>query len=277
MTTGSDWQDQVGRSWARAYQQTDRSFAGLTEHLLARIGLHAGTALLDVGCGAGELSLALARARPRARIVGLDVSPDLITSAQQRAGAREQIQFIQCDAATWREPEFEPDLLVSRHGVMFFSDPAAAFANLDSLASAQAPFVFSCFRNPRENLWAAGLAELLQIPQSDPQAPGPFAFAEPKRVEAYLQAGNWHDVDFEPVDFAWIAGAGENPVEDALEFLKTIGPGAPVLRALAGADLARAEDRIRRWLESNRSGDLVAFGAAAWIVTAKADRRIRNR
>ncbi len=276
MTTRADWQDAVGRNWARSYAQTDRSFAGLTEHLLGRIGAFEGSQVLDVGCGAGELSLAIARARPRAQVVGVDVSSDLIAAARLRAGERSDVRFEVGDAAVWHAADFTPDLIVSRHGVMFFGDPVNAFAHLHGQAG-DASLVFSCFRTPRENHWVTGIAELIGSPQSDPDAPGPFAFADPQKVEAILSAAGWGAIDFEPVDFAYIAGKGDDPVEDALAFVSRIGPAAPVLRTLEGEARAEAEDRLRGLFEANRSGDLVVFGAAAWIVTASADRRHRQR
>ena len=277
MTTGADWQDAVGRSWAKSWALTDRSFSGLTDHLLSRISAAGGETVLDIGCGAGELSLAIAQARPRARVVGVDVSPELIAAASERAGKRGAVRFELGDAANWHEPGFAPDLLVSRHGVMFFDDPLAAFAHLHAISSTEAKLVFSCFRTARENPWASGLAELLGLPPGDPTAPGPFAFADPQRVEAILAAGGWGNIDFEPVDFAWIAGKGADPVADALAFVSRIGPAAPALRALHGAERTAAEERVRGWLAQHRTGNLVAFAAAAWIVTASADRRHRNR
>lgn len=277
MTTGADWQEGVGHNWARSFAQTDRSFSGLTEHLLGRIGGFGGEAVLDVGCGAGELSLAIARSRPRARVVGLDVSPDLIAAARDRAGERGDLRFELGDAAAWQDPGFTPDLIVSRHGVMFFDDPPNAFAHLHGIASGDAQLVFSCFRSPRENPWASGMAELVGAPPSDPEAPGPFSFADPQRVEAILEVGGWGQIDFEPVDFAWIVGMGEDPVEEALDFVSRIGPAAPVLAALVGEAKASTQDKLRRWFADHRSGDLVAFSAAAWIVTASADRRHRVR
>ena len=277
MTSRADWQDAVGRSWASSYARTDRSFSGLTEQLLGRIAAFDGDDVLDVGCGAGELSLAIARARARANVIGVDVSADLIAAARDRADERSNVRFELGDAANWSEPGFAPDLIVSRHGVMFFNDPPNAFAHLHSTASGEARLVFSCFRSQRENLWASGIAELLGLPPGDPEAPGPFAFADPQRVEAILGAGGWSQIDFEPVDFAWIAGMGPDPVEDAMEFFSRIGPAAPALRALEGDARVPTETIVRSWLEAHRSGDLVAFAAAAWIVTASADRRHRVR
>jgi hypothetical protein len=160
---------------------------------------------------------------------------------------------------------------------MFFDDPPGAFAHLRDLATSEAGLVFSCFRTARENPWASGIAELLGLPGGDAEAPGPFAFADPQRVEAILTTGGWGKVDFEPLDFAWIAGKGEDPVADALAFVSRIGPAAPALRALEGSDRLAAERELRGWFEAHRAGDLVAFPAAAWIVTASADRRHRNR
>ncbi|MFM2272809.1 MAG: hypothetical protein RL702_1874 [Pseudomonadota bacterium] len=269
MTTGMDWRAQVGRSWAESYHLTDRSFAGLTQRLLERIAEREGNHVLDIGCGAGELSLAIARNRPHAQVLGVDISAQLVAAAGQRGEQLGNVRFIEADAATWQEPGFAPEVLVSRHGVMFFDAPVAAFANLLKIAAPEAELIFSCFRSPQENPWASDLAKLLQLPPpADPTAPGPFAFADPQYVEGILSGAGWLGPGFEPVDFAYIAGKGEDPVEDALGLFRRIGPAAQALRALEGEALASAEARIREWLEDHRSGDLVALPAAAWIVTA---------
>lgn len=269
MTEKADWQAQVGRSWADSYRLTDRSFAGLTQRLLERIAEREGRTVLDVGCGAGELALAIARARPGAQVLGVDVSHELVQAASQRGEGHGNAGFVVADAADWRDPGFTPDLIVSRHGVMFFDQPAQAFANLHDAAREGAALVFSCFRNRDENPWAADIARLLDLPATvDPTAPGPFAFARPEHVRGVLDAGGWQDVTLEPVDFAYVAGMGEDPVEDALSLFRRIGPAAPVLRALEGEERTRAEGWLRDWIGEHRSGDLVAFPAAAWIVTA---------
>ncbi len=265
-----DWQAQVGKSWAENYHLTDRSFSGLTQRLLERIETSDARAVLDIGCGAGELSLAIARARPAARVVGVDISADLVAAARARGDALANASFVEANAATWREGGFAPDLLVSRHGVMFFDDPQAAFANLLDQAAPGAQLMFSCFRSPLENPWASDMAQLLRVPPApDPRAPGPFAFADPAHVEAVLEGAGWQAISLDPVDFAYVAGMGEDPVEEALGFFNRIGPAAAVLRTLEGEERAEAVARIKGWIEEYRSGNLVAFGAAAWLVSAR--------
>lgn len=272
MTTEMDWRSQVGRSWAQNYALTDRSFAGLTQVLLDRAAPLVGDAVLDVGCGAGELSLALARQHAGAAVLGVDISSDLIEVARSRAAGLSNVRFIEADAGSWRDSAFAPDLIVSRHGVMFFADPVAAFANVRDGTANGGRLLFSCFRTLGENAWAAGLADLLGLPPSaNPRAPGPFAFAETAHVEGILAGAGWQGIGFQAVDFAYVCGMGEDPVEDALGFFQRIGPAAPHLRNLEGAARTDAESRIRDWLERHRSGNLVAMAAAAWIVTARKD------
>lgn len=271
MTTGNDWREAVGRTWADNYRLTDRSFAGLTERLLARIGGCEGKAVLDIGCGAGELSLAIARGNDSAEVIGVDVSPALIAAASERGQSHPNVRFEEADAGSWDSGNFRPDVLISRHGVMFFDAPRGAFAHLRGLSRPGAELIFSCFRSPRLNPWASELAGLLKLPASpDPTAPGPFAFADEGHVRSILVDAGWQDVHMAETDFAYIAGVGEDPVEDALQLFSRIGPAAPALRMLDDAARDQAKGWMRDWLAEHRSGNLVALPAAAWIVTARA-------
>lgn len=271
MTTGSDWREAVGRTWAENFRLTDRSFAGLTERLLARIGNCAGQNVIDIGCGAGELSIAVARGNSSANVIGLDVSPMLVATAAQRGAEHPNLQFEEADAGSWIRPGFAADKLISRHGVMFFDAPRGAFSHLREIARPGAELIFTCFRSPQENPWASELARLLKVPPStDPYAPGPFAFAEEAHVRAILGDAGWQDIEMVPADFAYVAGVGDDPVADALEFFQRIGPAAAVLRGLEGEAREQALGQVREWLARHRSGNLVALAGAAWIVTAKA-------
>lgn len=272
MTSKEDWQGKSGESWAAEWKRTDRSFGGLTERLLARTREFSFRHALDIGCGAGELSLALARGNPHVRVVGVDVSPQLIDTARTRAERLRNVGFELADAGQWRPAdEFTPQLLISRHGVMFFADPPAAFANLASFAGDGASLLFSCFRDRAENPFFTEIGALLPASPApaDPYAPGPFAFAEREHVVAILTDAGWSDIAFEAFDFAMIAGAGEDPATDAMGYFTRIGPAAAAMREMDEAARGETLAAIRRVVESNQRDGVVALRAACWIVTAR--------
>lgn len=272
MTNANEWLGRTGDSWAAQWRRTDRSFGPLTEHLLKRTREFAFGSVLDVGCGAGELSLALARGRPHITVIGVDISPRLVATARERASHLTNVTFEEADAAAWLPPGgFAPDLLVSRHGVMFFDDPVAAFAHLADVAAPGAGLMFSCFRERGENPFFTELARVLPNPEPPPpsEAPGPFAFADRLRVERILAEAGWSSIAFEPLDFAMIAGAGEDPVEDAAEYFSTIGPAARAASELNPDQRDRFLERVRELAGRNLHEGIVSLRAATWIVTAR--------
>lgn len=273
MTDAFDWQGRVGDNWATEWQRTDRSFAplsaALTDRLLAYTGGKAGD-ILDIGCGAGGTSLDLAARLPDATIRGIDLSSALVKAAEDRNIFPPRLSFSVQDATQWDGGNWQPDCLVSRHGVMFFDDPVAAFAHLANKSAPDARLIFSCFRDRAANDWAGKIAALLPAsPAADPFAPGPFAFADQVHVVSILTAAGWRDVAAEPVDFAYVAGAGADPVADACDFFTRIGPAARALASLDPDRRARFLADLEPLLCNHLDGGSVTFDAAAWIWTAR--------
>lgn len=269
----NEWEGSVGAKWAQEWRRTDRSFAGLTERLLGYARAEPISRALDIGCGAGELSLALARSHPHAELLGIDISEDLIDAARSRAAHSPTARFEVANAACWSSEDWKPDLLLSRHGVMFFPEPAAAFANLLRNATPSARLIFSCFRSIEENPWVIGLNSLLppglsQMPHS--MVPGPFAFADQDAVTAMLCEAGWSEIKFEAVDFAYIAGTGDDPVADAVSYFLKIGPAARAAAQMEAAGRTAFSRRLKAFLEGHLDRDLIALLAGAWIVTARA-------
>ncbi len=267
-----EWQGAGGETWAREWRRTDRSFAAVTEKLLRATRNFSFDTVLDVGCGAGELSLAVARGRPNCRVLGVDVSPALIEAAQVRGPSHRNLSFELGDAGEWSPPAgFLPQLLISRHGVMFFEDPPAAFSNLARIAADYAHILFSCFRSREENPFYAEIARLLPEPPSPPPpaSPGPFAFADKQRIREILTAGGWCDIVIESFDFAMITGTGDDAIEDTVDYFSCIGPAAAIAREMDEGTRCEFFDKIRNMARNYLSNGIVALPAAGWIVAAR--------
>ena len=189
-----DWNGENGRRWVENQDRLDRMLATYGQALGRAADPAAGDHVLDVGCGAGATTFDMAaRVGPSGRVVGLDISAPLIGRAldlaAERTARREgAVEFRLADAAL---ADFAPDFdrIVSRFGVMFFDDPAAAFANLRGALKPGGRLVFVCWRGAAENDWTrlpmSAIRHLASTPSPDPEAPGPFSFGDRARDQAY--------------------------------------------------------------------------------------------
>lgn len=272
MTGVLDWQGRVGDIWAAEWLRTDRSFAELTSHLHSAVMAATPTngRAVDIGCGAGETSLGLARANPDLTVIGLDLSEGLLDVARSKVGLLDNITFVQGDAVSTVQHYAPVDLYASRHGVMFFDDPIAAFVAFKTAASPDCRMVFSCFRDWTLNGFAYEMRRLSEDVAPMEGAPGPFAFAEKDRVARILRESGWKKAQVQAVDISYIAGEGDDPVGDAVSFMRRIGPAS---RAIADAEEDRRPaliDELRNICQQHLNGNRVIFPASAWIWSASA-------
>ncbi|NGN67800.1 trans-aconitate 2-methyltransferase [Streptomyces sp. A7024] len=112
MTTSPSWDPQ---QYLRHEAHRARPF----HDLLARVGdlPHRPARIVDLGCGAGNVTAVLAERWPDAHITGLDNSPEMLESAEKYAGETAgggRLDFAEADASTWVPAPDEPlDLLTS--------------------------------------------------------------------------------------------------------------------------------------------------------------------
>ena len=279
MTAAPEWQTRVGDIWAAEWRRTDRSFADLGRQLDAAIlALAPDTGhAVDLGSGAGATSIALAAARPGLAVHGIDLSEPLVTVARARAADRRlaNLSFSVGAVPAALAGHGSIDLAVSRHGVMFFDDPIGAFHGIAAALAPGAPLVFSCFRKPQDNPWAAETIAAIGGELSPPNgyAPGPFSLADRETITGLLAAAGFGDVSITAADYSYCAGGGPDPASDAADFFQKIGPVARAIAEAPGDRRAAMIDRLRTVLTAHIEGERVAFPAAAWLVSARTARR----
>lgn len=85
--------------------------------------------MLDVACGTGNL--AIPAARRGAQVTGVDIAPNLVEQARQRAtGEGLQVTFEEGDAEQLPYPDAQFDLVMSMFGAMFAPRPERVASEL---------------------------------------------------------------------------------------------------------------------------------------------------
>ena len=109
-----------------------RLYDDITYRFLAGCGITKGMKVLDVGSGAGDVALTIAElVGPEGSVVGVDVNPTVLETAQTRAAAAglTNIETIAGDVRTLELPD-DFDAVVGRLVLMYMADPAEALSHL---------------------------------------------------------------------------------------------------------------------------------------------------
>ena len=112
--------------------QQSQLYDDITRRFFLRCGIGKGMKVLDVGSGAGDVSLTLAEfVGPEGSVVGVDVNADILETARSRAeeaGFR-NIEFVAGDVREADLPD-DFDAAVGRLVLMYMADPTEALRSL---------------------------------------------------------------------------------------------------------------------------------------------------
>jgi SAM-dependent methyltransferase len=266
---GEYWNRTAGQRWTDRQEEQDQLLRPISDLLMAAAGVKPGLKVIDIGCGCGDTTLDLAaRVSPGGEVLGLDISEPMLKRARERAPKSLPARFVLADATVH---DFVPgwaDLAASRFGVMFFADPAQSFANLRRGMKPGARLAFVCWREAKQNPWMTiPLREAKKhappLPETNPEDPGPFAFADDQRVRRILSAAGFADIEIAPRDLDLDVAIGRG-LDVAVASAMGIGPTSRILdgqsdavRAAAAARHQESAGRARQGCErSARRGDL---------------------
>ena len=267
------WNAEAGKTWTQMQEALDLELEPLGQAVMRALAPKAGENLIDIGCGGGTTTLDLAgHVGPLGRVLGVDISSPLLAVAERRGleAGLANVAFSEADAQT-HSFAGDADGIFSRFGVMFFSQPEAAFANLRSALKTGGRLAFVCWRKAAESQcmslpMAAAISAAPEIAPApgDPLAPGPFAFADPERLRGILKGAGFRDVNITAYDQPVTVG----DVDATLAFSMRVGMLGALLREAPQHRLT-VTDAVRAALENHVIDGQVWLGAATWVVTAK--------
>jgi SAM-dependent methyltransferase len=270
----AEWNGVLGEKWVAMREDLERFVVPFGDAALKAAAPQPGERAIDVGCGCGETSIELARRVGAAgAVLGVDVSQPMLAVARSRGGLANcaHLTFHEGDASEAALPA-NTDLLFSRFGIMFFSQPTPAFGHMRKSLRAGGRCVFVCWRAPRDNPWAmtplsaARAAMNITPAPADPNAPGPFAFADEERLRAILSGAGFGEIDVQRFDAAIALGATPRT---AAEKLVQVGPVSRLVREVGAEHLPAIRDAVERALVPLAAPDgHVSLSGSTWIVSA---------
>lgn len=268
------WSGPSGQDWVACQVQQDRLLSEVKETVLARAGLNEGDAVLDIGCGTGDLSVSAATVvGPGGRVLATDIAEPLLKRAGERLAQFPQARTMLGDAqiADWPAQPF--DHAISRFGVMFFADPPVAFANIARALHPGAKITFASWAPARENpYWSdpARIAarQLGQPPKVSQDTPGPMGLADRDlTAERFRQAG-LAGVNVEAVS---VGMPFDGEAEAFSDLALRIGPAARVVRLFDASpeQIAEVRREIIDWARQYENGGTISIPAVINLIEAR--------
>jgi len=241
----------------------------ITERLLRSAGIDSGMRVLDLGCGAGDVSMLAAELTgPTGSVVGIDRSQDVLNVARERAqeaGLR-QISFVRASIEEFSADE-PFDLVIGRYILVHQSEPVALLRKAADLVRPGGALAFHEVRmdsdaksSPYVPLWDLTTKFVrIALQSSVPNYHGADRLVE-HFSEAGLPSPNLFCEEL-------VGGSADSPLYSSLaELFQTLQPQLTKLRILPAGPIATdgLERRLRDAVVEARSQIYGPAQVCAW-------------
>lgn len=231
----------ISAGWSRCQDVFETGGGPVTRQLLTLGGVRAGQRVLDVGTGIGEPALtAAAVVGETGHVTGIDLAPEMIERARQRAGATANVEFAVGDVESMDFPAASFDVVLSRWGLMFAVDHVRAFRALGDVLAPGGVLAAAVWAAPASapmmSLGFQVLSGRLDLAPPPPGTPGPFSMGDPDEVASELMAAGFDDVEVRSFQVPFVLDS----VEDYVAFNKVVSP--PWLKNMLRERFGSADD-----------------------------------
>jgi SAM-dependent methyltransferase len=248
-------------------------FEPLADLLLERAALRPGERVLDVACGTGIVTRRLpADVGADGRVVGVDISPEMLAVARAQPGAAE-IEYHEGDAAELALEDGAFDLVLCQQGLQFVPDRDAAAREMRRVLADGGRAVVSVWQGlERHPVFRAMIeAEASHLGTPLEKFATPFLLGDPDELRGIFEGAGFGSVEvtaaeiharFSPADrFVRLT------VRAAAAVMPELAEGGPeAFEALVAAVAEQAEPQ----LEPHRDGEALAFPMTTNVVAARA-------
>lgn len=154
------------------------------DEMISMLGVENGHHILDIATGTGEPGISIAKMLDGGKVVGTDLSEDMLTVAIENATKQGICNFetVCCDVSAMPFDNQTFDAISCRCGFMFFPDMDVALSEMIRVLKPGGRIIAAVWNVPQKNFWIAVSMETmisrLQLKPPAPGAPGLFRCAE---------------------------------------------------------------------------------------------------
>lgn len=195
--------------WSRRADSIQEFGMRVSVWMVEQLDLQPGQRVLELAAGPGDTGfLAAELVQPGGTLISSDAADAMLGVSLGRArdlGVK-NVEFKQLYLDWIDLPTASVDAVLSRWGLMFALDPAAALQEARRVLRPGGRIAVAVWDVPERNPWATiptgALVELGHVEPPDPSAPGMFALADRTRLEQLLESAGFVDPLVEPVELS---------------------------------------------------------------------------
>jgi SAM-dependent methyltransferase len=218
-----------------------------------------GALVADLACGTGNAALAAAAAG--AQVTGVDLTPELLAIAADKAGG-DAVRWVAADASATGLPDAGFDAVVSNMGIIFV-EPVSQVAEIARLLRPGGFLGFSSWVRDADNPFFNPIIDVLGKPQAAEYSPDQWG--EPDIVTTRL-ADDFDEIFIENGKHTWQFGS----VQDAVVFVTDESPMHVNLFTRSDEDTrVRLTEAFTEAFERYATADGVSFDASYAVVAAR--------
>src|SRR4051794_23765492 len=200
-STRAQW-EHAAAAWHRWGPTLEAWLGEATELMLDMAAVTAGSRVLDVAAGTGGQTLAAARrVGPDGSVLATDISPAILGHARteaERAGLT-NVAVRELDGEALDVEPAAYDAVISRVGLIYFPDRAAALAGMRRALRPAGRIAAVTYSTPEANAFFSIPVTVIrtraQLPPPLPGQPGPFSLGTPGVLETVLGEAGFEDVE----------------------------------------------------------------------------------
>ena len=267
-----DW-NRVAGGWEKWDRFFDEQMAFLNHRLVADARLRSGMRVLDLGSGTGYPALLGARTvGPSGSVIGLDLAEQMLAVARRKATTLglANVTFRAGDATTLPFEANSFDAVTSRFCLMFLPEIPKAVTEIVRVLRpggwVAAAVWSSPDKNPSIGLSMEAIKRVIELPPSDPTAPGIFRLAKPGDLAGMMQQDGLIDVTEQEFLAEWSYASADEYYTSLMEIA---APVQNLMAKLSATQIQEVKRLILAAVTQYQRGNRITFPLAVRMVAAR--------